>query len=83
MCKDGFWHHMIANLLSRVIALLLCPGDAFRQRLIEFTKPYLKKTIPSLFSALKSLYRSPEKVCDLCACGGHGTKTCGVGSSIH
>lgn len=37
-------------------------GDDFRRRLIDFTKPYLKKTIPSLFSALKSLYRCKEKV---------------------
>jgi peptide alpha-N-acetyltransferase len=50
-----------SHALDRV-ALDIARGDAFRQRLIEFTKPYLKKTIPSLFSALKSLYRSPEKV---------------------
>jgi len=50
-----------SHTLSRV-ALDLAQGDDFRRRLIDFTKPYLKKTIPSLFSALKSLYRCKEKV---------------------
>eukprot|EP00668_Euglena_longa_P046541 GGOE01062226.1.p1 GENE.GGOE01062226.1~~GGOE01062226.1.p1 ORF type:complete len:741 (-),score=233.94 GGOE01062226.1:346-2568(-) len=51
----------VSHNLNRV-ALEVARGATFRLRLIDFIKPYLKKTIPSLFSALKSLYRSPEKV---------------------
>eukprot|EP00992_Anisonema_acinus_P015738 TRINITY_DN9868_c0_g1_i1.p1 TRINITY_DN9868_c0_g1~~TRINITY_DN9868_c0_g1_i1.p1 ORF type:complete len:733 (-),score=143.41 TRINITY_DN9868_c0_g1_i1:72-2270(-) len=37
-------------------------GDVFVDRLSAFVKLYLRRTIPSLFSALKSLYFDSEKV---------------------
>eukprot|EP01006_Ploeotia_vitrea_P048720 TRINITY_DN67265_c5_g1_i3.p1 TRINITY_DN67265_c5_g1~~TRINITY_DN67265_c5_g1_i3.p1 ORF type:complete len:777 (+),score=98.35 TRINITY_DN67265_c5_g1_i3:351-2333(+) len=44
------------------LALDVTYGDKFRQRLIGWIEPYLKRAIPALFSALKSLYNNPEKI---------------------
>lgn len=50
-----------SHLVRRVI-LDVADGDRFKQRLVAFLKPYLRKTIPALFSATKSLYTRPAKV---------------------
>jgi tetratricopeptide (TPR) repeat protein len=44
------------------IALNFAKGEEFRKRVEEFIRKYLARTIPSLFSALKSLYTNSEKV---------------------
>lgn len=50
-----------SHLVRRVI-LDIANGEKFKQRLTTFLKPYLRKTIPALFSATKSLYTRPAKV---------------------
>jgi peptide alpha-N-acetyltransferase len=44
------------------IPLNFATGEEFRKRLEVFVKPYIRKTIPSLFSVLKSLYHNQDKV---------------------
>lgn len=47
---------------ARRVALDCVPLEHFEQRLREYTAPFITKMIPSLFSVLKTLYRSPERV---------------------
>lgn len=44
------------------IALNFASGDEFKQRLDAYVRNYIKKTIPSLFLSLKSLYSDEDKV---------------------
>lgn len=44
------------------IPLLYLEGDPLRQQLHAYLQPGLRKGVPSLFSALKPLYRDPKKV---------------------
>lgn len=50
-----------SNAIKR-IALNFARGEEFRTRVQVFVRNYLSRTIPSLFSALKSLYNDSEKV---------------------
>lgn len=47
---------------TKIWILTICLGEEFRKRLEEFVKPYIRKTIPSLFSVLKSLYSDKDKI---------------------
>ncbi|KAL0482914.1 N-alpha-acetyltransferase 16, NatA auxiliary subunit [Acrasis kona] len=44
------------------IPLNFATGQEFKNRLDKFVRTYLSKTIPSLFSAIRSLYSDPSKV---------------------
>lgn len=46
---------------ARRVALDCVPIDEFEARLSAYAAPFITKMIPSLFSVLKTLYRSPER----------------------
>jgi N-alpha-acetyltransferase 15/16, NatA auxiliary subunit len=46
---------------ARRVTLDCVPVDQFEARLCAYAAPFIQKMIPSLFSVLKTLYRSPER----------------------